>query len=200
MVKSRKNHKPQGHYPGKLRIIGGQWRGRILPVAEGEGLRPTPNRVRETLFNWLQPIIPGARCLDLFAGSGALCLESLSRGAAKVVMVEQAAVAVKQLRENLKTLQAENAEVIQTDALSYLKVARLPFDIIFVDPPFASDLIGPCLQAIDRQAWLQHGGLVYIEAPSKLAELPLPDHWTVFRSKISGQVGYHLVKPEHEET
>ncbi len=200
MAKSRKSHKPQGQYPGKLRIIGGQWRGRLLPVAAGEGLRPTPNRVRETLFNWLQPIIPGARCLDLFAGSGALCLESLSRGAAKVVMVEQAAVAVKQLRENLKTLQADNAEVVQTDALTYLKVARQPFDIIFVDPPFASDLIGPCLQAIDRQAWLQQGGLVYIEAPSTLDELPLPEHWTVFRSKTSGQVGYHLVKPEHEET
>ncbi|GMQ91058.1 MAG: 16S rRNA (guanine(966)-N(2))-methyltransferase RsmD [Gammaproteobacteria bacterium] len=200
MAKSRKNHKSQGHYPGKLRIIGGQWRGRTLAVAEGEGLRPTPNRVRETLFNWLQPRLPGARCLDLFAGSGALCLESLSRGAAKVVMVERATDAVKQLRENLGILQAGNAELIQTDALTYLKVARQPFDIIFVDPPFASDLIGPCLEAIDRQAWLCDGGLVYIEAPSKLDALPLPHHWTVFRSKTSGQVGYHLVRPEPEET
>jgi 16S rRNA (guanine966-N2)-methyltransferase len=186
--------KKKSSYPGRLRIIGGRWRGRRLSVPESEGLRPTPDRVRETLFNWLQPYLAGAGCLDLFAGTGALCLEALSRGAGRVVMVEQAAPVAERLRQTLEMLDAENATVVRTDAVEYLGQAPEAFDIIFLDPPFRSDLVARCAGLIETRGWIKPGGLVYIEAPSRIKSLPLPATWELIRSKEAGQVGYHLAK------
>lgn len=184
----------RGRYPGEIRIIGGTWRGRKLAVPSAEGLRPTPDRVRETLFNWLAPHLPGARCLDLFAGTGALCLEALSRGAGEVVMVERDASAAANLRSSLAVLGAAHATVIQTDATEYLSRAVEPFDIVFVDPPFASDLIQRCAALIAERGWLRPGGLVYVEAPARLEPLPVPEGWLPLRSKRAGEVGYHLLR------
>lgn len=180
------------HYPGKIRIIAGRWRGRRLEVPQAPGLRPTPDRVRETLFNWLAPHIEGARCLDLFAGTGALCLEALSRGAGEVIMVEQVPHAAQALRANLERLGAVNAEVVNRDAVEYLRQPPTPFDIIFIDPPFQSDLVAICAALIEERGWLKPGGLIYIEAPSGLKPLPIPSAWELVRSKTAGQVGYHL--------
>lgn len=180
--------------PGKLRIIGGRWRGRRLSVSDAEGLRPTPDRVRETLFNWLQTYIAGATCLDLFAGTGALCLEALSRGAARVVMVEKAAQAVAQLRQHVATLEAKNATVVLADAVDFLRQAPQAFDIIFLDPPFKSDLIARSAELVEAHGWIKPGGLIYVEAPSRIKKLPLPATWNLIRSKTAGQVGYHLAR------
>jgi 16S rRNA (guanine966-N2)-methyltransferase len=183
------------NYPGKIRIIGGHWRGRKLPVLVEEGLRPTPDRVRETLFNWLAPIIEGARCLDLFSGTGALCLEALSRGASGVVMVERAKHVADQLRRNIATLAAaDRATVIETDAIDYLRGTVAPFDVIFLDPPFASDFIARGSELIDKRGWLKPGGLIYVEAPAAMLPLPVPSHWTALKNKQAGQVGYHLLR------
>lgn len=180
--------------PGSVRIISGLWRGRKLPVPVVEGLRPTPNRIRETLFNWLQPWIEGADCLDLSAGTGSLCFESLSRGARSAVLIETSHKAASQIRDNLKILSASNATVLEESALQYLQGQVKEFDIIFLDPPFKSDLIVTCFTLIHEQGWLKAGGLLYIEAPAKF-ELPdLPMGWSLFRSKSSGEVGYHLLK------
>ncbi len=186
--------KKESSFPGKLRIIGGRWRGRRLSVPEAEGLRPTPDRVRETLFNWLQPHIAGATCLDLFAGTGALCLEALSRGAGQVVMVEKDAHVVECLRQHVATLQALNAGVVQADAVDFLRQTPQPFDIVFLDPPFKSDLIARCAELVEANGWIKRGGLVYIEAPSQVDVLPLPATWELIRSKKAGQVGYHLAQ------
>ena len=177
-----------------LRIIGGRWRGRRLSVPEAEGLRPTPDRVRETLFNWLQPYIAGATCLDLFAGTGALCLEALSRGAGQVVMVEKDAHVVECLRQHVATLQARNADVVQADAVDFLRQTPQQFDIVFLDPPFKSDLIARCAELVETNGWIKRGGLVYVEAPSQIDVLPLPATWELIRSKKAGQVGYHLAQ------
>ncbi len=186
--------KVKSSYPGKLRIIGGRWRGRRLSVPESEGLRPTPDRVRETLFNWLQTYIGGAQCLDLFAGTGALCLEALSRGAARVVMVEKAPAVAQRLSQQLVLLQAENARVTLADAVDFLQQTPEAFDIIFLDPPFKSDLIAQCAQLVEARGWIKPGGLIYVEAPSEVEELPLPSSWELIRSKKAGQVGYHLAR------
>jgi 16S rRNA (guanine966-N2)-methyltransferase len=177
-----------------VRIIGGVWRGRYLEVPEQAGLRPTPNRVRETLFNWLAPYLPGARCLDLFAGSGALCLEALSRGAARVVMVEAAPTVAAQLRANLVRLGAQSAEVVCADAVAYLGRAVEPMDIIFIDPPFASDLAARASALVESRGWLKPGGLAYVEVPADVQPLPVPAAWEVVRSKTAGEVGYHLLR------
>ena len=186
------------NYPGQIRIIGGQWRGRRLPVPISEGLRPTPDRVRETVFNWLAPVIEGARCLDLFAGTGALCLEALSRGAAAATMVEQSHAVVLHLR-NLVTMLGADGEVIEANAIGYLSrfagtTSTLPFDVVFVDPPFASDLIAPCCAKVEQHGVLRPGGHAYIEAPHTLQPLPIPANWELIRSKTAGAVGYHLVR------
>lgn len=183
-------------YPGVLRVIGGIWRRRRLAVPDAEGLRPTPDRVRETLFNWLQPSLPGARCIDLFAGTGALCLEALSRGAGQVVMVEKASHVVAVLRENVARLGAENAEVIEADAIDYLGRPPQVFDIVFIDPPFHSDLIARSSRLLDERGWIRAGALIYIEAPRDATVLPIPGTWELVRSRTAGQVGYHLARKQ----
>lgn len=183
-------------YPGFVRIIGGTWRSRRLPVLVAPGLRPTPDRVRETLFNWLAPFLPGSRCLDLYAGTGALCFEALSRGAAQAVMVERDEPAARMLTDNLARLKAQGAEVVRAEALTFLAGAPRPFDIIFIDPPFAiaAEQVERCARLIDAGDWITGGGLVYLEIPAQLTPLPLPAAWTLLKSKTTGQVGYHLMR------
>lgn len=175
-----------------LRIIGGQWRGRKLRFADGEGLRPTTDRVRETLFNWLQPVITGARCLDLFSGSGALGLEALSRGAGEVVFIERNPKAVKALKDNLALLHASGATVHQADALAWLRGNVNPFDVIFLDPPFRQNLLAPALKLLAECGWAADGACVYIELESEHGEPELPQGWDLHRSKKAGQVSYYL--------
>lgn len=180
--------------PQQLRIIGGTWRGRKLRFPEIETLRPTPDRVRETLFNWLAPIITGARCLDLYAGSGALGLEALSRGAASVVMVDSDARVITRLREHIHTLQASSAEIVQAEALVYLASAPpQAFDIVFLDPPFRLGLIAPACEALEKHGWLKPGATIYLEAEKGYAP-QLPANWRIIKSKQAGQVGYHLAR------
>ncbi len=179
---------------GKLRIIGGQWRSRRLPVLEQPGLRPTPDRVRETLFNWLQAEIAGARCLDLFAGSGALGFEAASRGATQVILVEQQPDACQILQGNIELLQADNIRLLSMDAMQFLQVPGQPFDVVFLDPPYASQLMADCCQLLEQQQWLTENASIYIELASGDDLPPLPDNWHIIRGKKAGQVGYYLAK------
>lgn len=184
----------------RLRIIGGQWRSRLLNFPDVEGLRPTTDRIRETVFNWLQPVIHGARCLDLFSGSGAMGLEALSRGADSVVMVDLNAKAAKQLRENVQILQAKNAEVIQADGLSYLQQAQGPFDVIFLDPPFAKDLLQTALERIEARQLLAPNGWVYIECERQLQGLKIPARWQLHREREGGIVRFSLYSVSVEDS
>jgi 16S rRNA (guanine966-N2)-methyltransferase len=182
-----------------VRIIGGQWRSRRLEFPERDGLRPTPDRVRETVFNWLAPRLAGARCLDLFAGSGAFGFEALSRGAARAVLVERDAKALTALHDNRQRLQAETAEIVAGDALEFLNRPVEPFDIVFLDPPYTSGLLAPCLARLAERGWVRPGGFIYLEA-SEGQPPALPAGWTLMRSKTAGQVGYHLAqRTTHEE-
>ena len=187
---------------GELRIIAGQWRSRKLRFPAVAGVRPTPNRVRETLFNWLQPWLPGARCLDLFAGSGALGLEALSRGAGEVVLVERHPQVAAALRANLALLKAATAEAVETDAVSFLAYGPVnAFDIVFLDPPFdpepgADAVLVRCCALLESRGWLKPQGLVYLEAPAGPVP-PVPPAWTPIRGKQAGKVGYHLLR-RHE--
>lgn len=177
---------------GQVRIIGGHWRGRRIPVPDVPGLRPTPDRIRETLFNWVQPIVAGARCLDLFAGSGALSLEALSRGAAEAVAVDNDATAVASLRRTATILEAEMLRVHQADANVYLARSPYPFDLVFLDPPFASDLL-PEIQSRLMAGWLADPAWIYLEcAPGQ--DKALPTGWQEQRRKRAGDVVYRLVR------
>ncbi len=181
------NHSGSG---GQLRIIGGQWRGRKLAFPAIEGLRPTTDRVRETLFNWLAPRIEGSRCLDLFAGSGALGLEALSRGAAEAVLVERDARAAEALRQHLATLGSAAGQVVQADALAYLDGAAEPFDVVFLDPPFRRDLLAPACERLASGGWLAPGAYIYVESEGENPPAALP--WELYRDKRAGQVAYQL--------
>jgi 16S rRNA (guanine966-N2)-methyltransferase len=194
---ARKTHGPANPRPGAqtrvLRIIGGTWRGRKLRFPPSPEIRPTPDRVRETLFNWLTPRVVGARCLDLFAGSGALGLESLSRGAAHVTFVERDSAAVRELRARLSEWGATGAQVEQGDALRFLGGTGGPYDIVFLDPPFDSDLLALAAGRLEQGSWLAPGALIYIECAARNALPPLPPTWVSTRTKQAGEVGYHLL-------
>lgn len=179
--------------PGTVRIIGGRMRGRRLRVADRQALRPTPDRVRETLFNWLAADLPGARCLDLFAGSGALGFEAASRGAAQVTMIERDASLSQRLAEVTAELGvSEVVSVTCADALGWLAGCGSRFDIVFVDPPYASGLVAPVLERLVHGGMVAPG-LVYLEQRSDAAA-DLPVGWRVLRSKTAGEVGYHLIE------
>ncbi|MBV8657238.1 MAG: 16S rRNA (guanine(966)-N(2))-methyltransferase RsmD [Burkholderiales bacterium] len=173
----------------QLRIIGGAYRRRILSFPDGEGLRPTPDRVRETLFNWLGQEIPGWVCLDLFAGSGALGFEAASRGAARVVMVEQARPAVAALMANRTLLQASAVDVVAGDALAWLSRCQEQFDLVMLDPPFASDYLQQVLAQIAPR--LTEDARVYIETGHWPDELP---GWEILREGKAGVVRYGLLR------
>ena len=178
---------------GKLRIIGGSLRGSKLAVADLPGLRPTPDRVRETLFNWLAPVIDGARCLDLFAGTGALGIEALSRGAAEVDFVERDPRLARALRDNLARLR-QSARVREGDALAVLiEVPTRPYDLVFVDPPFDANLWGSAAAALEGTGWLADNAMVYVESPVNAA-FDLPATWQAHRESSAGAVRYALYR------
>jgi 16S rRNA (guanine966-N2)-methyltransferase len=178
----------------QVRIIGGLHRGRRLPFANLPGLRPTGDRMRETLFNWLQPRILGARCLDLFAGSGALGLEAASRGADQVVMLDLAPQVVWQLRENVRLLHLPQVEVLQADALQWLRHRGGCFDILFLDPPFGTDLAQEACRLLLHYGWLSDGALLYLEVDRKVGPPPFPPGISLIKEQCMGQVWCGLAR------
>ena len=191
MAKRNAENKTQ---PGRLRIVAGNWRSRLLEIADVPGLRPTSARIRETVFNWLAPRIAGARCLDLFAGTGALGLEALSRGAADCVFVEKSAKAAKSLRTNIATLHAESAVVIETSATKFLQQSGATrYEIVFLDPPFADDMLPDLCRILEDSSILADNARIYIEEDSRQSDLKLPESWQVLKTKSSGNVRYSLL-------
>jgi len=178
----------------ELRIVGGHWRGRKLRFPSSEGLRPTPDRVRETLFNWLQQDLTGLSCLDLYSGSGALGFEAASRGAASVVAVERNREVCAELRRNCELLDARQVRVVQRDVMSFLRDPAHPYDVVFADPPFHQDLVIPCCCQLEEGGWLRANAFIYIEAEKELKLEGLPESWVAYRSRQAGVVGYHLFR------
>jgi 16S rRNA (guanine966-N2)-methyltransferase len=179
----------------RLRIIGGTWRSRRIEFAAAAGVRPTADRIRETLFNWLQDVIPGARCLDLYAGSGALGFEALSRGARQVVFVDQDLRVIQQLQANAALLGTQQAEIAWSDALEYLANCRAgPFDAVFLDPPFRDDVISECGRRLEHYGLLAAPAWIYIETAQRSPLPALPEHWRTLHDKAAGQVAYRLVR------
>lgn len=184
---------------GQVKIIGGKWRGRKLSFPNIEGLRPTPNRLRETLFNWLDPIIAEAHCLDLFAGSGALGLEALSRGAKSVTFIEQSLPLIHSLKTQIQQLAiADKAHVYHQSfpfhASPGFKLQNPAFNVVFLDPPFHKNLIEPSCAWLITEKLLLPKSMIYIEVESSLKEFPLPENWQISRCKIAGQVKVALIK------
>lgn len=178
---------------GFIRLISGKWRGKKLPVKDIAGLRPTTDRNKETLFNWLMHDIRDANCLDCFSGSGSLAFEALSRGAKNAVLLERDKQAAQQLRENLSSLQADNVKVIETDSITYLQQqAQQQFDIVFIDPPFNKGLLQPCSVFLEENRYLAPSALIYIEMEAQLSALELPSNWQLLKEKRAGQVIYQL--------
>ncbi|RUR13670.1 16S rRNA (guanine(966)-N(2))-methyltransferase RsmD [Legionella sp. km772] len=169
-----------------IRIIGGLYRGKKIHFPAVEGLRPTPDRVKETLFNWLMHDIKDARCLDAFAGSGSLGFEAFSRGASKVVLVERSLSAHNNLQKIIKEFNSSNLQLIKEDARTYLQQSREQYDLIFLDPPFAENYLPSCVQSIVKNNLLIKGGLLYLETPEEI-ELA-PEHWKLIKLKRVGQV------------
>lgn len=176
----------------RVRIIGGQWRGRRIEFPDTPELRPTPDRIRETLFNWLQGVIEGSRCLDLFAGSGVLGFEAASRGAASVVMVDVNLQVVNNLRRQAVTLGASQVEVLLADALGFLRSEPMPFDIIFLDPPFHKTLLADVTQVLENYRALKAGARIYLEMCALADQLVLPPSWDALKNQRAGQVNYQL--------
>ena len=178
---------------GQLRIIGGQWRSRQFDFPMAHGLRPTPNRVRETLFNWLAPYVEGAKVLDVFAGSGALFLEALSRGAGSALALDLNSAAINSLRGHLLTLRCDNGQLLQTDALRHLEQQpATPFDLVFLDPPFSQGLLLPACTLLEEKGWLAADAWVYTESENPPSSLGLPSNWRLHREQKAGQVYYAL--------
>jgi 16S rRNA (guanine966-N2)-methyltransferase len=175
-----------------IRIIGGKWRSRKVSFMTKEGLRPTPDRVRETLFNWLAPYIVDAKCLDLFAGSGVLSFEALSRGAASAVALENDSECCKQILNNKEILQAHHLEVLNKNSLDWLQTPRFHADIIFVDPPYKQQILFEVLDLIAANKWIAPQGLVYFEQDKPVSVEQLPEHWSIWRSSKAGKVYFYL--------
>lgn len=191
----RKAERGAGRRPGasnQLRIVGGEWRGRRLRFPEAAGLRPTADRVRETLFNWLQGRVYGRRCLDLFAGSGALGFEAASRGAAQVVMVEAVPRVAEALRANAELLNAAAVRVEARRAEAFLQAPVQRFDLVFLDPPFGKGLLEPVLRSLASDGWLNPDARIYIECEAELGEPELPPGLVYLRRGRAGQVAYFL--------
>jgi len=194
MPRARKNTR-KTDATGRVRIIAGDWRRRSLEFPAVDDVRPTPDRVRETLFNWVAPLLPGSRCLDLFAGSGALGLEALSRGAGQATFVDQSRALMRALRANLETLNAAGSgQVVEADVMAYLEEENSgnAMDLVFLDPPFRAGFVEPVCDRLAGGAWVKAGSLVYIEHESDLPEPQLPPDWALSRRKTAGQVCYSL--------
>lgn len=202
MKRPHKSTSPSKKSPhNQLRIIGGKWRGQKLSFANAEGLRPTGDRIRETLFNWLAPIISGAHCLDLFSGSGALGIEALSRGASSVTLIEKNHSAITLLQQSCAQLNADNADIIQADAIHWLTHVKptagkptKPYDVVFLDPPFATELLQPCCDLLEQHGLLANNAYIYIEMDSRQSAPMTPPSWSPLREKTSGQVTYRLYR------
>ncbi len=178
---------------GSVRIVAGSLRGSKLAVADMSGLRPTPDRVRETLFNWLAPTIAGARCLDLYAGTGALGIEALSRGAGECVFVERDRTLCRSLEENLARLKLSGTRVVNDDAAGFLANGGAAFDLVFLDPPFDANLWAAVALRLEQGGWLRDGASVYVEAPVGAA-FALPANWRQHRQGHAGAVAYALYR------
>lgn len=184
---------PASGRSGTIRLISGQWRGRKLPVHDVEGLRPTTDRVKETLFNWLATEVRDSRCLDVFAGSGSLGFEALSRYAGYVMMIEQEPKAARQLQQNLQTLQCEQAQVICRDAIQVLQnPCSEPFELVFLDPPFRKNLLLQVIPLLEQQGWLAKRALIYLERENEGEAPVIPPNWQLLKDKQAGQVRYQL--------
>ena len=193
------NSKPQKQTSkamGEVRVIAGLWRGRKLSVLNAEGLRPTTDRVKETLFNWLMIDVANARCLDCFAGSGSLGIEALSRQAQAVVFLEKFANAAQQLKKNLASLKTDKGTVINTDTLTYLsqKNSTEPFEIIFIDPPFHHNFVPQVLTLLQQNNWLAENALIYVETEKNHPPLLLAKNWQVIKEKSAGMVTSRLIQ------
>ena len=185
----------RGQHANTLRIIGGVWRGRKLRFAPTAELRPSPDRVRETLFNWLAGHIAGARCLDLFAGSGALGLEALSRGAAHCLFTERDGNTLRTIRAHLRTLRCSSAGTLQADATRWLQQGpadSLPFDVVFLDPPFARDLLGRVCVLLEQNQWLAPAARIYVESGRRRPSAEVPANWHCLHDKKAGELRYRL--------
>ncbi|MGN1356144.1 MAG: 16S rRNA (guanine(966)-N(2))-methyltransferase RsmD [Succinivibrionaceae bacterium] len=178
---------------GNIRIIGGRFRGRKLPVLDAEGLRPTTDRVRETVFNWLQFDIPGTRCLDVFAGTGALSMEALSRGAVSADLIELNSLSARQLKNNASLLQLTSCRIFNLDALKFLSAKNSGecYDLVFLDPPYHRGLLDQAAELLDKNGYLGANALIYVEYAEN-EEVMLPVSWTLKKSKIAGQCCYNL--------
>ncbi len=176
----------------KLRIIGGQWRSRQLQFIDTPGLRPTPARVRETLFNWLQYDVAGSRCLDLYAGSGALGFEAASRGAVKVVQVEKDKLACRQLHRNTEVLDAQQIRIINSEVFRFLAGDAEFFDLVFLDPPFFKGLGVQTCQWLEDKQWLAENAKIYLETERNIALQDIPENWRIIKEKQAGEVNYRL--------
>lgn len=193
----KKNRNAAQNLPmGEVRVIAGLWRGRKLPVLNADGLRPTTDRMKETLFNWLMMDVANARCLDCFAGSGSLGIEALSRQAQAVTFLEKFANAAAQLKKNLVSLKSDKGTVHHTDSLQFLaqKNSGEPFDIVFVDPPFHHNFVPQVLAHLAENHWLAANALIYIETEKNHPPLALPPHWQVMKEKTAGMVVSRLVQ------
>lgn len=183
-----------------VRIIAGIFRSRKLKFPDVPGLRPTADRIRETLFNWIQDQIPGETCLDMYAGSGAIGFEALSRGAAKVVFVENDKLAGDAITENMKLLQVNNAELVRSNAQQWVAQyqqhaehdKKLKFGLVFLDPPFADDLVYKTCEQLETSGMLKTNSKIYIETADDLEETRLPQMWTLLKNKKAGSVRYYL--------
>ncbi len=182
---------------GSIRIISGQYRGRKIQVYDAEGLRPTTDRVKETLFNWLQCDITGSRCLDLFSGTGSLSFEALSRYAGSVTMVELNKKSAELIRENLRLLNISNAELIVGDAVKFAQKrnTREPYNIVFLDPPFRKGFLSKIAELLNNNAFLCNNALIYVEQEVELTT-ELPENWTLLKSKKAGQVSFNLYRKD----
>jgi 16S rRNA (guanine966-N2)-methyltransferase len=176
----------------EIRIIAGQWRSRKLRFPDAEGLRPTPDRVRETLFNWLRHDVEHARCLDIYAGSGALGFEAASRGAGRVVLVESDAKVFAALEQNRRLLDAAEVHCVRADVARYLAGAAERFDVVFLDPPFRKNLVISACETLESRGWLAPRAKVYVETEREWSPAGLPPHWRLLKNGMAGEVAYHL--------
>ncbi|WP_460029882.1 16S rRNA (guanine(966)-N(2))-methyltransferase RsmD [Mannheimia haemolytica] len=195
-MKKNRNSPQSVQQMGEVRVIAGLWRGKKLPVLNAEGLRPTTDRVKETLFNWLMHDIAHSRCLDCFAGSGSLGIEALSRQAQTVVFLEKFANAANQLKKNLQALKSEQGSVIHTDTLAYLaqKNNGEPFNIVFIDPPFHQGFVPQVLNLLAENNWLAPNAILYVETEKNHPPLELPQGWQILKEKAAGMVVSRLIQ------
>lgn len=178
---------------GQVRIIGGKWRGHKLAVLTSVGLRPTTDRIKETLFNWLMNHVADANCLDCFAGSGNLGFEALSRGAASLICLEKNHQAVQQIEQNAKLLPSAQINILETETLMYLRHAQpIAMDIIFIDPPYADGLVLPTIHLLEERGWLAPQSWIYIETERRLEALEMPNNWQLHHKKFTKKISYSL--------